>query len=238
MKRFYSRLATLEERRNLRNTVIFTLLTIAVIILLFFVGIPLMGKLAVFVSDLRGGGSSISKNDTTPPAPPKFNSFPDFTNQQNISISGTTEAGATIKLTFNGDSKEALADKNGNFSFDIQLINGDNTFSATSADLAGNQSKVTQVYKIIFDNKPPTLTINSPSDGSSFFGSSQIQITIQGTTEASCQVTINDRIISVDDSGNFQYTTTLNSGENKFAVKSVDQAGNTTEKSITLNFTS
>jgi hypothetical protein len=47
---------------------------------------------------------------------------------------------------------------------------------------------------------------------------------------------INDRIVSVDDSGTFQYTTTLNDGANTFAVKSTDQAGNTTEKDITLNF--
>lgn len=221
----------------MRNAIFFIILTIAFISFVFFVGIPLLGKFTVFVSSLRGGNTQVSKTDTTPPAHPKFNNFPDFTNQQTASISGTTEPGATVKLTFNGNDQEVLSDNNGNFSFNIQLQNGANTFSAIATDTSGNQSQKSDDYTITFNNKPPDLTVSSPSDGASFFGSNQRQITIQGNTESGCQVTINDRIISVDDSGNFQYTTTLNQGSNPFVIKSVDQAGNTTEKDITLNFT-
>jgi hypothetical protein len=207
------------------------------LILLAFVGIPLFGKLTVFLSDLRGGGKTVSKNDTTPPAPPRFNYISSFSNQQNVNISGLAEAGTTIKLIFNGSPLEVLADKDGVFSFSLQLSDGENTFSAVAVDLSGNQSQNSKEGNIVFDNKPPNLVINSPTDGSSFFGSNQRQITIQGTTETDSQMLINDRLISVDDSGNFQYTTTLNDGSNSFVVKSTDQAGNTTEKSITLNFT-
>lgn len=238
MRQTYSRLQSVEEKRNLRNTIFFTVLTIAAIFLLVFVGIPLFGKLTVFVSDLRGGSKAISKNDITPPAPPRFNYFPAFTNQQTSNISGSSEVGATVKLIFNGKPLEILTDKEGNFTFNLQLNDGDNTFSATAVDSSGNQSQKFKDYKITFDNKPPNLTVNSPSDGTNFFGSNQRQVTIQGTTEVGCQVMINDRIVSVDDNGNFQYTTTLNDGGNPFAVKSTDQAGNTTQKDMTLNFTS
>jgi hypothetical protein len=238
MRRPYSRLIGVEEKRNMRSAILFIILTVAFVSFVFFVGIPLLGKFTVFISDLRGGSKAIVKNDTTPPAPPTFNYVPSFTNQQTASVSGSTEPGATVKITFNGTSQEALADKDGVFSFNLQLQNGVNAFSAVSIDQAGNQSLKSQDFQITFDNKPPSLTINSPSDGSSFFGSNQRQVTIQGKTDAGAGVTINDRIISVDDSGNFQYTTTLNDGANPFVVKATDQAGNTTEKDITLNFSS
>ncbi len=214
------------------------MLTTAAIVLLVFIGIPLFGKLTVFVSDLRSSGKAISQNDTIPPGPPRFNYVPAFTNQQSLNITGASEPGSTVRLNFNGNNQEVLADKNGGFIFNLQLNNGDNIFSAIAVDPSGNQSQKSKDYTITFDNKPPTLTINSPTDGSSFFGSNQRQVTIQGATEAECQVMINDRIVSVDDNGNFQYTTTLNDGSNPFAIKSTDQAGNTTEKDISLNFTS
>jgi len=118
------------------------------------------------------------------------------------------------------------------------FLDGDNNFVATAIDTAGNISQKTKEYKIVFDNKNPDLTLDSPADGSSFFGTQQRQVTIQGTTEADSKVTINDRIISVDENGKFQYTTTLNDGENKFTVKTSDQAGNTTEKTLVINFSS
>jgi hypothetical protein len=237
MRQTYSRLQSTEEKRNVRKAGIFIVLTVAAVILLIFMGVPLFGRLTVFLSDLRGGNKAISKNDIIPPGPPRFNYFPAFTNQQTASLSGTSEPGATVKLTFNGSSQEVLVDKDGNFSFNLQLNDGDNSFSAIAVDTSGNQSQQSKDNKITFDNKPPTLTVSSPTDGSGFFGSNQRQVTIQGTTEVGCQIVINDRIVSVDDGGNFQYTTTLNDGANPFAVKSTDQAGNTTEKDITLNFT-
>lgn len=237
MRKYNSRLDSIEEKRNIRSAVFFVTLTIIIGILLFFIGIPLFGKLTVFLSDLRGSGKSISNNDTTPPAPPKFNYFPVVTNQQTLTVTGNAEPGANIKLAFNGSSTETLVDKDGNFTFNLQLDNGDNTFSAIAIDPSGNQSQKTKDFTINFDNKAPDLSITSPLDGASFFGSSQRQVTIQGTTSVGSQVVINDRIVTVDDNGNFQYTTTLNDGANPFIIKSQDAAGNTTEKNITLNFT-
>ena len=237
MRRAYSRLQSVEEKRNLRKAILFIALSAVAVIVLVFVGVPLFGRFTVFFSDLRGGGKATNQNDTIPPGPPRFNYFPAFTNQQTMTVTGGSEGGATVKLSFNGGTHEVLADKDGNFSFNLQLLNGENTFSAIAQDASGNQSQISKEYTITFDNKPPDLNVTAPSDGSSYFGSNQRQITIQGTTEVGCQVVINDRITSVDDSGSFQYTTTLNDGANSFAVKSTDQAGNTTQKDLTLNFT-
>lgn len=233
----YSRLESVEEKKNFRSATFLIILTIAVIVVLIIVGIPAVGKVATFVSGLRGGSTSVTSNDKTPPAPPTFKTYPDFTNQVTTNISGSAEPGATIKLDLNGTEVETLVDKDGNFNFqNLSLIIGDNIFSTIAVDPAGNISQKTPEKKIVYDNKPPDLAIDSPSDGSKFFGSGQRQVTIQGTTDSGANVTINDRIVSVDDSGKFQYTLTLNSGDNTFTTKSVDPAGNLTEKNITLNF--
>jgi len=238
MNRSYSRLQSVEEKRNTRSALLFIGLTLVVILVLVFAGVPALTKFVSFVSGLKkNSGQSIS-NDTTPPAPPRFNLVADFTNQQTATISGNSEPGATVYLTFNGTDQNVVVDKDGNFSFSVQLNDGDNIFSAVAIDSAKNKSHKTQDYKITYDTKTPDLNITSPADGAQFTGSLQRQVTIQGTTESTAQVTINDRIIPVDDNGKFQYTTTLSDGANKFAVKAIDQAGNTSEKDLTLNFSS
>ncbi len=237
MKRTNSKFKGFEEKKNMRSAIFFVVLTIALICLLFFVGIPVLGKFTAFISGLRGGSSQIDKSDSTPPAPPKFNYFPEFTNQGSTIITGNSEAGATVKLNLNGSEQEVLADNSGSFSFNIDLPDGTSTFNAIAVDQAGNISQVTKDYQITFDKKVPDLSVTSPTDGSSFFGSNQRQVTIEGTTESDCAININDRMIAVDDEGVFQYTTTLNEGANTFNIKSIDLAGNVTEKSITLNFT-
>ena len=111
----------------------------------------------------------------------------------------------------------------------MNLQTGNNIFSAAAVDSYGNISQQTSDNTIVYNTKPPSLNINSPSDGSGFFGSTQAQVTIQGTTDSGSGITINDRIVSVDDNGNFSYSTTLNSGSNQFKIIATDQAGNTTE---------
>jgi hypothetical protein len=236
MTRFTRKFINTEERKNRRSIISYVFFTIVVISLLYFLGIPILGKLTVLVSSLKGN-NNISSSDITPPPPPKFKNFPLYSNQQNFGLYGNSESGATVKLVFNGVSQESLVDNAGQFSFNVTLQDGINTFAATTMDQSGNQSQKTEDYQITYDKKVPDLEISSPSDNSNFFGSNQRQITIQGTTETESAVTVNDRIISVDESGFFQYTTTLNEGVNTFNIKSSDRAGNTTEKSLTLNFT-
>lgn len=239
MIRRYSRLASVEEKKNFRSAVLFGLLTIGFLVALFFIGIPFLGRFVGFVSDLGKSNKPISVNDKTPPAPPQFDTFAPFTNQKTVSLTGRTEPGATVTLTFDAANQSVVADKDGKFSFpNLSLNDGENDFSASATDAAGNASQKTTSLSITFDNKPPTLTIDSPADGAAFFGSKQRQVTIQGTTDPGTSVTVNDRIVVIDDNGKFQFTTSLNDGANPFAVKSTDQAGNTTEKDITLNFTS
>jgi hypothetical protein len=234
----YSRLASVEEKRNLKKALTFGGLTLLAIVILVIYGVPILGRFTAFVSDFGKSGTITTSTDTTPPAPPKFNTFPDFTNQNKIDLSGNSEAGASIKLTFNGQETENLANRDGHFLFTVTLVNGENSFYAMAVDPAGNEGQKTDTQTIVFDNKPPELSIENPENGAQFFGTKQRQTTIQGTTESNARITINDRVVSVDDNGRFYYTTTLSEGENKFVIKSEDRAGNNVEQELILSFSS
>jgi hypothetical protein len=233
----YSRRLRIEEKENKKKATGFVVLTIAVIAFMIFYGIPLLAKISNFAYDLKKSGETIESNDTTPPPPPHFYDLPAFTNKANIELKGSTEPAANVTIDLNGKATEVLANNDGEFSQSLSLWDGENTLFAYAKDSSGNQSQHSATYKIIFDNKAPDLSITSPADGTAFYGPKSKQITIEGITEKDAQVQINDRWVIVDSSGNFSGTFSLNDGDNTFNVKSQDQAGNTEETSITVNYT-
>lgn len=233
----YSRRKSTEEKKNIRKAFLYGLLTIGAIVALLFFGLPSVAKFAGFLSDLRSSNQPVDINDTTPPAPPTINEPPEVTNEVAIEITGKTEPGATIILFVNGDEEELLANKDGEFNYDWELLDGDNRISAKAKDAAGNESQETQTYEVTYDDEPPELTVNSPEDGKEFFGSRERQVTIEGTTEEGASVIINERVVVVDSEGNFTFLTTLSDGENNFTIKARDRAENETGQSLTLHFT-
>jgi len=202
----------------MRRAFLFTILTILAILGVLFYGLPSVAKFAAFLSDLRKSSLPVDKNDNTPPAPPRLDRLPEATNNPEVEISGATEEGATIVLTLNGKEEEVVADADGKFRFSFPLKKGENEISAKAKDLAGNES------------------ISYPADGSQFYGDGQRQLAIKGTTEAGVTLTINDRLVKVEENGSFTFASTLGEGENSFNFKSTDKAGNQTEKTIKVNF--
>lgn len=231
-----SRLQSTEQKQNMRTALMYVGLTLVAIVAIFFLGIPLMGRVATFFHDLRTSSTPVDANDTTPPAPPRFESLPEFTNKTVIDVTGRTEPGAMVKIKENGEEHEVLANSDGVFNFEWSLNDGDNRISAIARDGSGNESQESDVFEPTYDNEPPDLEIKSPSDGQNFAGSRNRQITIQGSTEGGISITINDRIVAVDSNGNYSLFTTLSEGSNSFTVKATDKAGNVTEKSFGVTF--
>jgi bacillopeptidase F len=226
-----------EEKRNRQRAAKFIVLTIITGAVLFFYGIPFLGRFAAFVSELAKGDKPITRDDKTPPAPPQIDTPPDYTKEEILKISGKSEEGATIRFTFNSTDEELVTDSDGTFKKNLDLRKGENTLLLSATDISGNESQKTKTYTIVFDNESPDLTVDSPSDGTSFYGTRERQVDIKGTVDdKESTVTVNDRYVAVEDDGSFQFTTTLNEGENKFTVKAQDKAGNSVETSLTLNF--
>jgi len=232
----YSRLASVEEKRNMRRAFIFTILTILAILGVLFYGLPSVARFAAFLSDLRKSSLPVDRNDTTPPAPPRLDRLPEATKEPEIEISGVTEEGATVILTLNGKDEEVVADADGKFRFSYSLRKGENQILAKAKDRTGNESQPTAGITVLFDNEAPKLDISAPADGSQFYGDGQRQLAIKGTTEVGITLTINDRIVKVEEDGTFTFATTLADGENSFNLKSADKAGNQTEKALKVNF--
>ena len=232
----YSRLASVEEKRNMRRAFLFTILTILAILGVLFYGLPSVARFAAFLSDLRKSSLPVDRNDTTPPAPPRLDRLPEATKEPEIEISGVTEEGATVILTLNGKDEEVVADADGKFRFSYSLRKGENQILAKAKDRTGNESQPTAGITVLFDNEAPKLDISAPADGSQFYGDGQRQLAIKGTTEVGITLTINDRIVKVEEDGTFTFATTLADGENSFNLKSADKAGNQTEKALKVNF--
>lgn len=232
----YSRLASVEERKNVKNAYKYIAWSIIALVLLVFLGIPTLVRFAGFIGDIAKSDKPVEVNDITPPAPPQFDEIPEFTNKEILEITGQSENAAIIKIRANNNDSEVVANSEGKFSFTFNLNKGENSIDATATDLSGNQSTQTQTFRISYDNEEPELTVESPADGSSFFGSGQRQLSIKGAVDENVDLRINDRFVSLKDDNTFSFATTLSEGENKFEIKATDPAGNESSTSLTVTF--
>lgn len=232
----YSRLAQVEDRKNIKNAYYYVFLSILAIVFLIFFGIPTLVKFAGFIGDIAKSDKPVELNDTTPPAPPQFEDLPEFTKNEKLDIQGKSESGATVSIRTNNNISEVVTNNDGIFNFVFNLKKGENTIDAKAKDKSGNESTQTKTYTIIYDNQEPVLEINSPVDGTSYYGSGQKQLTIKGSVNEAVDLTINDRVVVIKEDNSFLYTTTLNEGENKFEVKAIDPSNNETSTTLTVNF--
>ena len=236
MYNYYSRRNKTEEKKNLRKAFIFIFLSVTLIILFLVYGLPSVARFAAFLTDLRSSSSPVDVADTTPPTPPRLEPLPEFTKDKKIELKGKSEAGSEVILSINDKDEEILANSEGNFTYTFQLLDGENTLVVSSVDASGNESSKSETYRIVFDESPPELTLNKPNEGTEFFGPKERQIVLEGKTEGDASININGRLVVVDNDGSFTFATTLSQGENKFTIKAQDQAGNFTEKTITVTY--
>jgi len=169
------------------------------------------------------------KVDTAPPAItvtyPQQNAI---LNTKNFTITGTTEAGAT--LTINNNSVNVGA--NGSFSYDA-VISGPQTFTIVAKDSAGNTKQF--VLNVSLDTTPPILNVSEPKA----FEEIHAQfVTVKGKTEKDAKVTINGTEVQVNPADySFSYSLQLTtSGLNSIQVIAVDLAGNQSVLGIPVNF--
>jgi len=160
------------------------------------------------------------------------------TNQKNTTISGSSAyKNSKIKVIRNNETiKEAEADGGGKFNVEIELAEGSNKIQVSSTNAKGTTKKSSQV-DIILDTVIPELSIEQPQSPTSTdkFG-------LKGKSEKNVQVIIysGDKEIKKikTDSDSFEVKDiSLIEGENKFAVKAVDEADNySLAKDITIAY--
>lgn len=211
------------------------------------------------------GNTSVSSTsfsltiDTTPPALPVLTSILDdvgnaatpvanggITNDAQPTLSGTAEAGSTVKIFDNGVQIGSVTATGGNWSFTPSpaLSNGAHTLTFTATDAVGNASAPTAGYVINVDTAAPGAPVISSviDDVGSVTGpvtgtnpTNDTRPTLTGTAEANATVRIYDGItlvgtVTADASGNWtllQTTTTLAQGTHNLTATATDEAGNT-----------
>jgi len=236
MRDYISRRQKVQQKKNVRSTLFFVVLTVSTFCILIFFGIPLVVKYVGFLTNLKKSNDQIDQEDTTPPPPPTFEYFPERTKESEVEIKGFTEPGSIVVLYINSEGEELVTDNEGGFNYKLNLTAENYTVEAVAKDKSGNVSKRVVGGKITVDREPPELSIVKPNDKEQFFGSVNKQIKIEGTTEPESKVNINGKNVIVDSQGSFSHPATLNEGENTFSITSEDMAGNKTEKTISASF--
>lgn len=230
-----SRLAQKEQQKSLRQAVVFGFLTVFIIIVLIFLGIPVMIKAAIFLGNLKKTSSSQEKVEGMLPSSPKFNPSYEATNSAQLNLSGYADSQTEIEIFLNGTSQSKIpVNEDGTFLFENFTLSPErNEIYAISLNDKGKASEPSQPLIINYDNLPPKLVINEPVNNSSFFGLNNKTV-IKGETEEEASVTVNDHLAVVDSAGKFNYYFPLANGENKIKIVAHDLAGNKTETELTV----
>jgi VCBS repeat-containing protein len=207
--------------------------------------------------------------DTTPPAQPVLSSIVDdvgnaatpigdggLTNDAQPTLTGSAEAGATVKIFDNGVQIGSVTATGGAWSFTptTPLANGQHSLTFTATDAAGNASAPTTGYVINVDATAPAApaissvvddvgSITGPITGGN--PTNDARPTLNGTAEANATVRIYDGgtlvgTVTADANGNWtlpQTTTTLAEGSHTFTATATDAAGNTSVASAPTTIT-
>jgi len=233
MKYTSHRLRAMEKKTT--KKLIWTLIYIfGGILLSIYVGLPLLAKIAVGLSVIRGDKETAAEKESAVIFPPVLDAIPSATNSASLTVEGYADKDTEIIISVNGkEFDKTEADSEGKFRLrNIILDDGENTIEA--AVKKGDQVSKKSVQSIIFKKDPPNLEITEPTDGQQIYG--EAKITIKGITDSDARLKINDRLIIIDNDGNFSYPVSLSEGENKFKFEALDAAGNKKEAELTVNY--
>ncbi len=229
-----SRLAKAESKRMMKQTALF--LVASVVLLLVFLFIILPGLIR-FISS-GGDVNQIVQTDTIPPQTPIISAPVPATYSAQINIEGYGEVDSEIVLVLNSSEadRKVIDSEDGSFDFEVGLQDGENVITTYAIDEAGNESSVSKEYKVVFDNVPPQIGLETPEDGQQFELRKNQNITIKGTTEPRSTVYINGRRNYANSEGVFSTSYQLSEGDNNILIKIEDPAGNSAEKEIVVKF--
>ena len=227
-----------EEKKFTRKLI--TSLTIVIVsgIFVIFFGLPLLAKVVFFMS----GGSQKQTQNTSDTSlallPPTLDSISTATNSAKINVSGYSISDAAIIVVVNGEESTKIpTDKDGKFnSNEISLKEGENKINAFVVR-KDQESSPSATFIVIYKKSNPKIEISSPENGARIRQDNR-DITISGTTDPGNRMTINDRLVIVQNDGSFNFKVTLTDGDNAIQLQAIDEAGNITGQELKVNFSS
>ncbi|MGD9129089.1 MAG: hypothetical protein PVJ09_01175 [Candidatus Woesebacteria bacterium] len=229
-----SRLAKKEQKKLTQQTLIFAVLSLAILIIFLLVVMPAVIKLFFKIIDK---GNNIDLGDQIPPQVPVIEAPVSATYSASIDLSGYAEADSEVVFVLNNQELDHVqVNEEGNFDYRLNLKSGDNELLLYGIDAAGNESVKTRTYNILMDNEEPKIELENPQDGAQIELKKNQLVEIKGKTESKAKVYINGRVVYAKSDGSFKTTYQLKEGENKLEIEAIDQASNKSKVVITVFF--
>jgi hypothetical protein len=226
------------SEEELQKKLLLNLMGIAVIILIailsLFVFAPKIGYLFGLVSKHR---NEEGYKPTSKIPAPVFAELPKSVKTEQVSFKGYTQSGLTVKLFVNGPEKATtVSDADGKFEFtNVTLNEGKNTLFARSDDGQGNESESTELFFIELDKNAPKIDELSPKDGDTVRNLDK-RITITGKINEKAGILINGKTAIQKSDYTFEFLLGVEEGNVKIKIEVTDEAGNKTEKEITVKY--
>lgn len=224
-------LARKHEGALIKRIIIIALVSVGLIVLVFYFAIPTMVKIADIWETTRSSGTATvdNRNLGIPLSRPYFDqSTPNATNSADFVLRGQAVAGVSIHVSHNGrDLPEVVADSSGGFTLsNLSLNEGVNSFTVYAQDSSGKKSEVSPEFKVALDTRAPKLEISSPKNGNTFSGARGALISINGKTDEATQMYVNGSFVILNADGSFDHKYQLAPGDNILTMYAMDDAGN------------
>ncbi len=221
---------------TVKKIVYLSFFSVLLLIFIFTLGIPLLGKFADFLNVV------FNKNNPTQTTlsqsaiqPPILDSLPDATNSARLSVTGFSASGGKIQIFDNDEKVGETASGGGHFKFDdLTLKDGINSLAVKVIADSGKASDFSPVKKVSYLHSEPALSVSTPSDGQTISGNNRTRVS--GKTDHDVQVYANGFLANTTVDGAFEVFVPLFVGENNIEVKAIDLAGNTKTVKIKVNF--
>ncbi len=216
-----------------KQTITYAILLVLLVIFLATVGIQIVIKTSLFFAGFSSKKTVKNIDESTVLIEPEIDNLPDATSSARIIVEGRASEKTIIEFYVNEDKVEETEAEDGTFSTEIQLDPGENLLYIRSLDEKKVKSKDSQVYKVVYINKEPELTITSPADGSEV---DKDEITVSGTVTENMTVKVNGLPTIVNSTGQFNRSVQLTEGDNTIIIVGTDLASKTVEKQIKVTY--
>lgn len=228
----YSRLSRRIENKSKKQTYFFLGGILIIVVFLFKFGVPTLEILTNALSRNKGNNLSVAGKEFL--EPPSL-ILPEATNSAILIVNGTApDDSGEIEIYVNSNLENTMTLDQMGFNMKVSLKNGDNSIKARYVK-GDKKSEFSEEYHVSFVKGEPKLEISNPHDGDHFTKADQ-QILVSGITDSENTVTVNGFVAIVDTSGNFTYNLNLSEGDNDIKIAATNPAGNTTTKTMKVNY--
>ena len=148
------------------------------------------------------------------------------TDETAVEVTGTSEAGARVRVTGGARPTRTTADRDGDFALEVALRGGETRLEVMAADAAGNET--TDAMRVVRDARPPELEIETSDRVDS--STPAITITADDTTQVTVHAELGGKRAGEERKAGDEAVDLplgwLPDGEHEVTVVARDRAGN------------